>query len=43
MIKWHPPDKDFVKLNFDGYVAEGKAVVDFAIRDIMKFLLLVGL
>ncbi|XP_048448094.1 uncharacterized protein LOC125480896 [Pyrus x bretschneideri] len=41
-IKWHPPDKDFVELNFDGSVAGVKAVDSFAIREHNEILIAGG-
>ncbi|KAL6129862.1 hypothetical protein ACLB2K_068244 [Fragaria x ananassa] len=33
MIKWHPPDKDFVKINFDASVQHKHAAIGFVLRD----------
>ncbi|KAL6125107.1 hypothetical protein ACLB2K_077615 [Fragaria x ananassa] len=34
MIKWHPPDRDFVKINFDAYVQHKCAVIGFVFCDV---------
>ncbi|XP_068312567.1 uncharacterized protein [Pyrus communis] len=31
IVKWHPPDKSFVKLNFDGFVAGDKVATGFVL------------
>lgn len=33
MIKWHPPDPSFVKINFDASVQHNKATIGFVTRD----------
>ncbi|KAL6129817.1 hypothetical protein ACLB2K_073166 [Fragaria x ananassa] len=33
MIKWHPSDRDFVKINFDAYVQHKCAAIGFVFRD----------
>ncbi|XP_068336621.1 uncharacterized protein [Pyrus communis] len=33
IIKWHPPNKGFVKLNFDGSISNAKAGASFVVRN----------
>lgn len=41
-IKWHPPDHNFVKLNFDGSVCQQKAAAGFVVRNDMGQILGAG-
>lgn len=43
VIKWHPPDQNYVKLNFDGSVAKDKVAPGLLSETTLGILLVVEL